>query len=144
MARISSWTAPRIGLTWSRWIVVEPGVRFESIAERAAQRHAGITVLNAFVEDAVEQVRRFTDRGADIVLCSSVLHEVDDERAVLEAVRQVLSASHAGILMSGAIQRDGQVLRCAVRRRQICRLRNWSCRRQVLRPEALFRMTSQN
>ena len=86
-------SAAASGLTWSRWIVVEPGVRFASIAERAAQRHAGITVLNAFVEDAVEQVRRFTDRGADIVLCSSVLHEVDDERAVLEAVRQVLSKS---------------------------------------------------
>ncbi len=84
-------SAAAAGLTWSRWVIVEPGARFAAMADRAAHRHAGITVLNAFVEDAVEQVDRSTGRGADIVLCSSVLHEVDDERAVLEAVRQVLS-----------------------------------------------------
>jgi 2-polyprenyl-3-methyl-5-hydroxy-6-metoxy-1,4-benzoquinol methylase len=86
-------SAATAGLTWSRWVIVEPGQRFASLAERAADRHAGVTVLNTFVEDAVEQVKRFTDQGADIVLCSGVLHGVDDDRAVLEAVHELLSKS---------------------------------------------------
>ena len=74
-------SAAAAGLTWRRWIVVEPAERFAALADQAARRHGGATVVNAFVEDAVERVASATENGADIVLCSSVLHEVDDERA---------------------------------------------------------------
>ena len=79
------------GLIWSRWVIVEPGEGFAALGQEAARRHAGVTVVKAFIEDAVAQVASATEGGADVVLCSSVLHEVDDERAVLTAMGRVLS-----------------------------------------------------
>jgi 2-polyprenyl-3-methyl-5-hydroxy-6-metoxy-1,4-benzoquinol methylase len=86
-------SAAAAGLTWNRWIIVEPADRFAALADQAARRHGGVTVVKAFVEDAVERVASATEAGADLVVCSSVLHEVDDERAVLEAARRLLSRS---------------------------------------------------
>jgi len=81
------------GLRWSRWVIVEPAEGFAALAEDAARRHVGVTVVKAFVEDATAAVGSAAGHPADVVLCSSLLHEVDDERAVLEAMAQVLSAS---------------------------------------------------
>jgi 2-polyprenyl-3-methyl-5-hydroxy-6-metoxy-1,4-benzoquinol methylase len=86
-------SAAAAGLTWRRWIVVEPAERFAALADQAATRHRGVTVVNDFVEDAVERIASAAEHGADLVLCSSVLHEVDDERVVLEALRQLLSTN---------------------------------------------------
>ena len=81
------------GIAWHRWVVVEPAERFAALAEQASRRHDGVTVIRAFVEDAVERVTSLSETGADVVLCSSMLHEVGDERAVLEAVGQLLAPS---------------------------------------------------
>jgi 2-polyprenyl-3-methyl-5-hydroxy-6-metoxy-1,4-benzoquinol methylase len=79
------------GLSWNRWVIVEPAPGFVTLARDAARRHEGVVVVKGFIEDAVAQVCSATGRGADVVLCSSVLHEVDDERAVLRAMSQLLS-----------------------------------------------------
>lgn len=86
-------SAAAAGLTWRRWIIVEPAERFAALANEAAQRHAGITVVNEFLEDSIERVSAASEHGADVVLCSSVLHEVHDDRAALETASRLLSRS---------------------------------------------------
>jgi 2-polyprenyl-3-methyl-5-hydroxy-6-metoxy-1,4-benzoquinol methylase len=101
-------SAAAAGLSWRRWIVVEPAERFAALAHQATGRHDGLTVVNAFVEDVVDRVTSLTGGGADIVLCSSLLHEVDDERVVLEALRKLLSRwglLHVNVPNAGSLHR---------------------------------------
>ncbi|HEX5265698.1 MAG TPA: methyltransferase domain-containing protein [Acidimicrobiales bacterium] len=85
--------ADQAGVPFDRWVIVEPSPRFAEVAEAHAAGTGGrIVVIRSFLEDAVEDVVAACPRPADVVLCSSVLHEVADPRTFLDAARRMLAA----------------------------------------------------
>ncbi|HVX40276.1 MAG TPA: methyltransferase domain-containing protein [Gemmatimonadaceae bacterium] len=67
--------------------VVEPAAQFAEAARRALAGQPGTAVFEAFFEDAVE-----SDAVAgqfDVIIVSSLLHEVAEPRRLLRAVRRV-------------------------------------------------------
>ena len=84
--------AEQAHVPFDRWVIVEPSPRFAEVAEaHAAATGARIVVVRSFLEDAVEEVAAACGGRADVVLCSSVLHEVADPQAFLTAARRMLS-----------------------------------------------------
>ena len=84
--------ADRALVPFDRWVIVEPSPRFAEVAEAHASAMGGrIIVVRSFLEDAVEEVTAACAAPADVVLCSSVLHEVADPRVFLGAARRMLS-----------------------------------------------------
>ena len=73
--------------TVETWIVVEPADRFANRAQQLLRGDTRVTVLNAFAEDSTGKVRQAIPDGADLVIASSVLHEVPDPRQFLEAAK---------------------------------------------------------
>jgi 2-polyprenyl-3-methyl-5-hydroxy-6-metoxy-1,4-benzoquinol methylase len=51
-----------------------------------------VAVVESFLEDAVDQVVRECGGRADVVICSSLLHEVSDTTQFLSACRELLGA----------------------------------------------------
>lgn len=81
-----------LGLPFEWWVVVEPSSRFAALANSHASTPPGarVTVVQAFLEDSVDQVMAVCG-PADVVICSSVLHEVDDPVEFLTAARRMLA-----------------------------------------------------
>lgn len=71
----------------SHWIVVEPIATFCDAARVA--RLPRMRVVRGFFEDRVDAVLAQLDRPPDLVIASSVLHEVADSRAFLAAIRRI-------------------------------------------------------
>ena len=71
---------------WSRFTVVEPSEEFVRHARELADAREGVRVLQGFFEDVQPQLEAGT---FDLVIVSSLLHEVPDPRALLRAIRAV-------------------------------------------------------
>lgn len=88
------------------WIIVEPAEQF---AEHA--RNSGLpnlTVMQAFFEDTVPQIKQHMPAGPDLVICSSLLHEVPSEKALLAAIHDVMgpdSLLHLNVPNSESLHR---------------------------------------
>lgn len=83
--------AEQIGVRFRRWVVVEPSPRFAALAAARSGSGPRVTVIASFLEDAVDRAREVCDGGADVVLCSSLLHEVPQPDVLLGAARRLLA-----------------------------------------------------
>lgn len=71
-----------------RWIVVEPGEQFAGAA-RAANL-PNLHVIQAFFEDASEQISALMPVPPQLIICSSLLHEVPDANRLLLAITKAM------------------------------------------------------
>jgi 2-polyprenyl-3-methyl-5-hydroxy-6-metoxy-1,4-benzoquinol methylase len=78
---------------FERWVIVEPSVSFAATARERMAHESRVHVVEGFFEEAGEEIRTECGRSPDVVVCSSVLHEVDDPAALLTQARQLLEPS---------------------------------------------------
>lgn len=71
-----------------RWIVVEPGDQFASTARAAGLPN--LQVIQAFFEDATEQISALLPVSPQLIICSGVLHEVPDAHRLLASIASVM------------------------------------------------------
>lgn len=64
--------------------IVEPGAQFAAKARTDTARHAGVTVVEQFLEEAASQLQ---GQSYDLILLSSLLHEVPDPAAILQGAK---------------------------------------------------------
>jgi 2-polyprenyl-3-methyl-5-hydroxy-6-metoxy-1,4-benzoquinol methylase len=77
---------------FERWIVVEPSAEFAGMAVAAQTHVSDLFVVDDFFESATDRITALCPRPPDVILCSSVLHEVADVDALLTAARTLLTA----------------------------------------------------
>jgi SAM-dependent methyltransferase len=80
------------GADVSTWVVAEPSALFAEAARKVAQQHPALVVYENFFEDVSDQIVRQYGH-ADLVICSGLLHEVADQRALLASIRAVMDGS---------------------------------------------------
>jgi SAM-dependent methyltransferase len=84
--------AEKEGIPFDRWVVVEPSPRFAAVAEaHAATSRSRVVVVRSFLEEAAEDIAAACRGRADVVICSSLLHEVADPNGFLGAAARLLS-----------------------------------------------------
>lgn len=71
-----------------RWIIVEPGQQFADAA--CGQALPNLHVIQAFFEDAVEDIKQSLPAPPQFVVCSGVLHEVPDAGCLLSAIASIM------------------------------------------------------
>jgi 2-polyprenyl-3-methyl-5-hydroxy-6-metoxy-1,4-benzoquinol methylase len=76
-----------------RWVIVEPNAAFAAAARDHASHDTRVHVIEQFFEEATREARDACNGLADVVLFSSVLHEVADPRNLLVAAHDVLSST---------------------------------------------------
>ncbi len=74
-----------------QWVVVEANNEFAKSAEKADFPSGIFRVVNGFAEDSVEAILDQFKRGPDLVICSSLLHEVDNLTEIVIALSNMLS-----------------------------------------------------
>ncbi len=75
-----------------QWTIVEPGAGFAQAARAQSSAEPSLGVIEAFFEDvAVELAQRGS--APEFVICSSLLHEVTDGAALLDAIALVMDWS---------------------------------------------------
>ena len=72
-------------LPFTRWVAVEPAAAFAAAARARAAGEPRLRVVEAFAEDAVDEVRCAAGGPADLVVCSSLLHELAEPGPVAAA-----------------------------------------------------------
>lgn len=70
------------------WIIVEPGEKFFRAASDSKWPNA--QVIHGFLEESVAEIRRRLPAAPDLVICSSLLHEVPDAQALLAAMAGIM------------------------------------------------------
>lgn len=78
---------------WSgfeQFTIVEPGAQFAAKARADVQAISGVTVVEQFLEEAVDQLQQ---QSYDLILLSSLLHEVPDPAAVLRSAKTLCHAA---------------------------------------------------
>lgn len=78
----------RAGGTSECWVVVEPAERFA--AKAADANLPRLHVIQDYFEDAATEVLGTLPRRPDLIICSSLLHEVPDPDRLLLAARTVM------------------------------------------------------
>lgn len=77
---------------YKRMVIVEPGKAFaEHAGELANAEEKKIDIVRGFLEEQTENIKSLGIRF-DFILLSSVLHEVDDPRRMLNAIKNICSA----------------------------------------------------
>lgn len=74
---------------FDHYTVVEPVDEFVRNAQSLAAANPGVRVVGGFFED---EAARLKDRAYDVVVVSSLLHEVADPQRLLTAIREVCGA----------------------------------------------------
>lgn len=92
-----------------RWVVVEPSAEFAQVAEQAARESDVLVVRRGFLEDAVGDLLAEPGDPVDLVVCSSLLHEVSEPAAILDACHALLAPSrgllHVNVPNAGSLHR---------------------------------------
>jgi SAM-dependent methyltransferase len=78
---------------FARWVIVEPNPEFAEAARDRIMHDTRVHVIEAFFEDAAAETRVACGGPADVVICSSVLHEVREPQSLLGVAGQVLAAN---------------------------------------------------
>jgi len=72
----------------ARWIVVEPGQEFHDVA--ATSGLPNLVAIRGFFEDVTSRIKDQLDAPPDMIIISSVLHEVAHPLKLLEAARSLM------------------------------------------------------
>ncbi len=70
------------------WLIVEPADGFAKKAKEC--RSPNLEVIQAFFEDSIGQVQNQLPRYPDLIICSSLLHEVTTPSKLLYSIRAVM------------------------------------------------------
>jgi hypothetical protein len=73
------------------WMIVEPSDRWA--AQARAAKLPGLVVVEGFMEESIDKVRRLLPRPPDLVISSSVLQEVPSAGMLLSAIREVMDCN---------------------------------------------------
>jgi SAM-dependent methyltransferase len=119
-----------------RWVVVEPGASFAEAARAVANNHSAMTVIERPFDAVVAQslVQQFGH--VDLVICSCVLHEVQDQMGLLQAIRQVMgpqSVLHVNVPNAMSLHR-----RLAKAMGLIANVEEFSQRNQLLQQHRVY------
>lgn len=90
------------------WTIIEPSHAFAERALQAASPAIGLQVVEAFFEDVAMDLVQKDTGGVDVVLMSSLLHELDDPDAAISLAREVLSVTgtlHVTVPNAGSLHR---------------------------------------
>ena len=93
-------------LPFCSWLIVEPEPRFLELARARAVEDSRLCLACCRVEDP--DWKGQLERPVDLVLISSLLHEVSDPQAVLSAVRSICGPKttlHVNVPNSGSLHR---------------------------------------
>ena len=80
--------------SFSRWIVVEPAESFFKAACQAAAEDDRIVCLNRFFGEektVLEECRKQSDGNFDLIVCTSLLHELENPESFLRGIRALCS-----------------------------------------------------
>ena len=82
--------------TFSEYIIVEPSVAFcENASKLAEQKNLSgrVKIINGFFEENPDLIQKITSAGKiDFILCSSILHEIEDPYRMLRAIQSVCTS----------------------------------------------------
>lgn len=67
---------------FERFICIEPGERFYKKALKMAKDNDSITIINDYFENVISQL----DKDVDCIICSSLLHEVENPLKLLTCI----------------------------------------------------------
>jgi 2-polyprenyl-3-methyl-5-hydroxy-6-metoxy-1,4-benzoquinol methylase len=74
-----------------QWIIVEPSDQFIRVAKQTGESKIKLYAIHDFIEDSVSIVNETCESPPDFVVCSGVLHEVENPGNILSAAKSVLS-----------------------------------------------------
>lgn len=72
----------------AQWIIVEPGSEFYGMASNSGLPN--LAVIQGFFEEAVPQIRALQPAPPDMIIISSVLHEVMSPKELLRAAQSIM------------------------------------------------------
>lgn len=75
----------------THWVIVEPDRQFVAAVADRVSRLPFATLIQGAIQDSVPDVLARAEGSADVVICSSLLHELDNPSSVLQACREILS-----------------------------------------------------
>lgn len=90
----------------SQWLIVEPATGFAAKARDAGLPR--LQVIQDFTENVVQDIRQYFPLGPDMVICSSLLHEIPSADALLRAIWEVMgekSVLHVNVPNAASIHR---------------------------------------
>ncbi len=85
-AELQSLAYQEAGGKWDSWTIVEPSSRFAEIARKGCS--GSVVVIDGTFEDSASRIGRLLT--PDMIICSSLLHEVADPQALLKAIASVM------------------------------------------------------
>jgi hypothetical protein len=71
-----------------RWVIVEPASEFHAVA--AASGLPNLLALQGFLEDSADRLRECLPTPPDMIIISSVLHEVESPVELLDAAKRLM------------------------------------------------------
>lgn len=88
------------------WLIVEPADQFVRVAN--ASELLNLHVIQGFFENTLNTIKNALPRQPDLVICSSLLHEVPSASALLQAILEILgdrSLLHLNVPNAGSLHR---------------------------------------
>jgi len=95
-------------VAFGTWVIVEPSSGFAARAHAVARDEPRLRVVDSFLEDATGEVEALCPDGCDLVVCASLLHEVEDPRRLLRALYGLLRPGgllHANVPNKASLHR---------------------------------------
>ena len=77
-------------IRYSRMVIVEPSVEFAENAERLSNGSSSIQVINGFLEDKCEEIKKM-NIDFDFIICSALMHEIENPRLMLDSISKLCS-----------------------------------------------------
>lgn len=71
---------------FQKYTIVEPGETFINVARRDLQGRDNINFIQGFFEECMEDLKK---RRYSLVVCSSLLHEIEDPKALLRGIGDI-------------------------------------------------------
>ncbi len=81
--------------SFSQWVVVEPADAFYAAAERASKEDDRIHCLHRFFDEEAALLKEccvHSGGAFDLIVCTGLLHEVEQPLAILNGIRQLCSS----------------------------------------------------